>query len=57
MLRSLELPVIPREKCMHMLQDVDYREYLTQDKFCGGYLNKSKFVFFRTFPVQVYYFW
>ncbi|XP_063930384.1 uncharacterized protein LOC135142585 isoform X2 [Zophobas morio] len=44
MLRSLELPVIPREKCMHMLQDVDYREYLTQDKFCGGYLNKSKSV-------------
>ena len=52
MLRSLELPVIPREKCVNMLQDVDYREYLTQDKLCGGYLNKSKFAIFVHFQYR-----
>ena len=51
MSRNLELSIIDREKCIHMLDDIEHQEYVTDDKLCGGYLNKSKFVIARTFPV------
>ncbi|XP_063930382.1 uncharacterized protein LOC135142584 isoform X2 [Zophobas morio] len=44
MSRSLELSIIDREKCIHMLDDVEHQGYVTDDKICGGYLNKSKSV-------------
>lgn len=37
-LKMIDLPVIERRRCSKML-DINFRSFLTSDKFCGGYKN------------------
>ncbi|XP_068893727.1 uncharacterized protein [Tenebrio molitor] len=42
-LRQLRVPSVPQQRCKNDLP-VDYRQYLTHDKLCAGYLNNGSSV-------------